>query len=376
MTGTNHGAHAHGDGDANENYREEVAAESVAATDRPADAATGAAITVAAGTVAAATRPAAASVGMSATASAGAMAATAPPTPASPIEVRRDPAAGPTAESAPRPAHDRWVVEDATTGPASESAPGASADVWVQRDPSDGPTALTSPGPAIGRGRAPIVSTVAPPSEQSERERIEDYLKTPFKTPAGERGTADEGEFGALMAMAAEAAEDHATVRDQMIYSRYVDTATGASLDAIGASVLVHRMRNPDGTLETDEHYRVRIKAQRRALMGGGRLIEIRRGVASLLGVAAGRIRVHENFPAEKAAFEVELTERMLRESDTPLKYVIEFVDLIRAGGVKANLTLRGEFRHRDKDAAPDKEHAYNYAPYTGDLRDVSPSDF
>jgi hypothetical protein len=70
-----------------------------------------------------------------------------------------------------------------------------------------------------------------------------------------------------------------------LLKSHWVDYADGAALDGLGAIYDVTRRRLRDGTLETDEAFRLRLKSIVALFTGGGTVEAVKRAVRSALGL-------------------------------------------------------------------------------------------
>ena len=219
------------------------------------------------------------------------------------------------------------------------------------------------------RGEHPeLTQTITPPRwDIPERERIEDYLKQPFKTPKGPTGEYLKTDFGALVATFSEFAQGMATARNETLGARYIDIAHGQSLNNIGKLIQVPRQ-----TDEKDPRYRIRLKAYFRRLVGGGTIDEIRQTISLLLDCDVEQIELTEPFHATVAQFNITLDNTIIENAPISTDELLAFVAGFRAAGVKVTFSVEGSFTNRslaDLRAGRDLgEQGYEESRYTGSL--------
>ncbi|ADJ14460.1 hypothetical protein [Halalkalicoccus jeotgali] len=207
-----------------------------------------------------------------------------------------------------------------------------------------------------------LIGTVSPTRDSiSERERLESYLKAPFRTPRLTDGTYEATEFGALVGMFSEMAQAMVSMRNEMLAERYVDLARGRQLDRIGALVLTPRRQD-----ERDDPYRIRIKAEFLKRVSGGTIDEIRQMLAVLLDTDREQIRISEPFDLVPATMVVDFDAPLLDQAPVEREELREYVLGAAAAGVEVELTIEDPFRHRPASDDDPTLHTrgYNEAPY------------
>lgn len=210
-----------------------------------------------------------------------------------------------------------------------------------------------------------LIDSISPPQDAHERERIERYLKRPFQTAVGSDGRYQKTGFANLVSLFASFARDVTEVRTEVLASRYVQHATGDSLDKIGAFVQLPRHTN-----ETDAHYRLRIQAQFRRIIGNCTVDDVRETAALLLDVPMSAVQFSEPFETEVAAFRIKLQEEDIESSPvTPQEFVM-IVSGFSAGGVDVAVTAEGAFTNRSLQDVRDNvdlgPFGYGEAGYSG----------
>jgi hypothetical protein len=177
-----------------------------------------------------------------------------------------------------------------------------------------------------------LVESVSPTRDISERERIEGYLKSPFKTPTDSDGEYEQTDFGALIGAYAEIGELMRATAIEVLAEQYLDFAHGRQLEHIGEEVDIERWDD-----ESDDSLRRRVQAAFRAIISGGTIDDIRNSVAELIGVDLEEnpdaVEIVETFE-EPAHFDVEIDEDALEETDIPDDYVDEHIRQMKAAGV------------------------------------------
>lgn len=178
-----------------------------------------------------------------------------------------------------------------------------------------------------------LVQSASPNRDISERERIEGYLKSPFKTPTNSEGEYVQTDFGGLIESYAEIAELMRALIAEVLASRFLEYAHGQQLDYIAREVRIDRW---DG--EGDESFRARVRAGFREIISGGTIPEIRSSIAALLGVDLeenpNAIQIIEPFDETVAYFDVSIEPWVFDETPIPESYVDEHVRKMKAAGV------------------------------------------
>lgn len=194
-----------------------------------------------------------------------------------------------------------------------------------------------------------LVASVEPDRDIPERERIEGYLKSPFKTPLDENGEYVQTDYGTLLGTYAELAEVMRALAIEVMAERYIDWAQGRQLERIGEEVQIERW---DGESETS--LRRRIRARYLALISGGTIDDIRNSVALLLGVDLdanpGAVSIVEPFDETCAYFDIDIDQAVLDGNLIPEDYVDEHVRMAKAAGVGyADISEPDWFEYRDE---------------------------
>jgi hypothetical protein len=112
-----------------------------------------------------------------------------------------------------------------------------------------------------------------------------------------------------------------------LLKSHWVDYASGAGLDGLGAIFGVARRRLPDGTLETDAAFRLRLKSIVPLFTGGGTRRSVLGAVRSALGFPFDIRQL--NLPPQFAALRTDLENlvTLVEFSPAPQRLVSELVD-------------------------------------------------
>lgn len=210
-----------------------------------------------------------------------------------------------------------------------------------------------------------LIATISPPEDVHERERIESYLKRPFKTPINTTGGYETTGFANLITLFASFATDFRDIRTEVLASRYVQTASGKALDEIGSFVQLPRHTN-----ETDEHYRLRLLTQFRRIIGNCTIDDVRETAALLLKIPVESVLFSEPFDETVAAFNIHLQEEAIEESPvTPQEFVL-LVGGFAAGGVDVSISAEGAFTNRSlqdvRDGVDLGPYGYDEAGYSG----------
>ncbi len=112
-----------------------------------------------------------------------------------------------------------------------------------------------------------------------------------------------------------------------LLKSHWVNYASGAGLDGLGAIFGVARRRLPDGTLETDDAFRLRLKSIVPLFTGGGTRRSVLGAVRSALGFPfdLGQLNLPPQFAALRTDLENLVT--LVEFSPAPQRLVTELVD-------------------------------------------------
>ena len=212
-----------------------------------------------------------------------------------------------------------------------------------------------------------LLASISPPSDVHERQRIEDYLKRPFQTPITSEGDYARSDFSNLLAVFAGLAQDFTDIRTEVLCSRYLNTAAGTSLNEIGRLAQL-----PRNTSESDAHYRVRIQARFRQIVGNCTVDDVREAAALLLDIPVGDVQFEEPFDETVASVRLNVSEAALDASPVTAEEFVELVGAVSAAGVDVEITAEGAFKPislaelRAGTDLPDS--GYDEAGYSGRL--------
>jgi hypothetical protein len=209
-----------------------------------------------------------------------------------------------------------------------------------------------------------LVGSVSPQRDIPERERIEGYLKSPFKTPVDSDGEYEQTDFGALIGSYAEIAEAIRATSIEVLAEQYLDFARGQQLEQIGEEVDIQRWNE-----ESDESLRRRIRARFRQIISAGTIDEIRESVAELLDTDSENVEMVEEFEYEVATFDIDLPESAIDESPISESYLHEHVQGMKAAGVEYRSAPRAEpgwFEFRSEEEYDDDPDDTDLGPERG----------
>lgn len=174
-------------------------------------------------------------------------------------------------------------------------------------------------------------------AETTPRDRFDDWVKSAFPTEPGT--TWDDfldtlaGEF-----------EDVLATRRQIYNQQFIDTATRAQLDRIGAFMGVERRRG-----EPDALYRRRIKVTFREYTAGGTINEVLSMSSTVLECETDKIELIESFDQEPARFDIFLNEQIVDRAAITVDEYIDLMRSIKAAGVRVNATIGAQFTYRSE---------------------------
>ncbi|MWG36579.1 hypothetical protein [Halomarina oriensis] len=231
-------------------------------------------------------------------------------------------------------------------------------------DPTRGQAdATTQATYAVGEYES-LVSSLDPPGSAAARERLSEFLKTPFPvTPSAQPGDDEYTPWDAYLQTLGDEFERLSYARDETVLARYVETAQDGALDSLGALVDTPRQRD-----ETDPHYRARLKLQLRVSIGGGTIADVKEAAAAILQTSPEAIRIDEPFGTEPARMDLSVQREDLDEAAVELDEFVEVLTDAKAAGVRLFGTLLGGFEHRSLADAensvndPEKGYAKSYA--------------
>lgn len=191
----------------------------------------------------------------------------------------------------------------------------------------------------LGESKLGSVQFATPPPftpvDELAFERAEENMKRVFPT---HEGTTWHG----LLRTIVEEFELQGEETVKLFDERFVDTASHRQLDMIGDMWGLERREGED-----DEHFRARIKLQLPRHMTTTTIDFIIDTSASLLRTRPERINVEENFDIEPARFDVFVEQIVMHDAGIEPDDVEEFIQDVKAAGVKARVTLGYQFTHR-----------------------------
>lgn len=183
-------------------------------------------------------------------------------------------------------------------------------------------TTTETPGPLITDRRTP-------------RERFDSLVKSAFPTDSGTTWDSF------LNTLAAEF-ETELSVRQNLWLQQYIDHATDAQLDKIGAYFNLSRRSG-----ERDAHYRSRIKLQIPKYTSGATINEILDLSSVLLGCRPQDLELIESFDIEPARFDIQVKEQVMRDADVSVEEYEALLQDVKAAGVRARATIGKQFTYR-----------------------------
>ncbi|MFT9496388.1 hypothetical protein [Anaerosolibacter sp.] len=155
----------------------------------------------------------------------------------------------------------------------------------------------------------------------------DNYLKKP------------QSKIGKLLKLVTDEIEEIKATFETIEQWRDIDQAQGTTLDKAGKNVVQFR------GVATDDVYKILIKAKiMRNLSDGGinTIIEI---LEVLLDIPASEVSVEELWPEEPAAIQVDVKTETVNKTGLTLSQFGKLVDIIAAGGVRANVFFEGTFQ-------------------------------
>ncbi|QLG29981.1 hypothetical protein HUG10_20455 (plasmid) [Halorarum halophilum] len=169
------------------------------------------------------------------------------------------------------------------------------------------------------------------------RDRLGANLKTPYPD--------DDGTWwDHLLTTIGDEMDDLETVRQVVLDSKFLETATDAQLDRLGELVQLPREKG-----ETNPHYRGRLTVELRAKLSTATVKEIKDTAATILEVESADIGYSEDFSVEAARFILDIDENVLSSAGVSGSEFVTFIDRVRGAGIRAEIRTKGTFTYRSE---------------------------
>lgn len=203
-----------------------------------------------------------------------------------------------------------------------------------------------------------LQESAAPAGPPTPADRMYSHIKPAFQARDNEK-------WQALVESFAEEFEQLADARQEVVISRYVETAFGQQLDRIGKFV-----QTPRKTDENDASYRARLIVEFKKITAGGTIDDFLEVSEVLLETDASNITIDEPFDTEPARVDISIPDKLIEEADFTIGEYADYLREIKAAGVRLRGVMLGGFTHRSEEdymnGVNDISKSYNESDYAG----------